>query len=34
VRKTDCGDGLETRLEALSGGLRRLTYRPQPVRHV
>jgi len=32
IRKADYAEGLETRLAALSGGLRRLGYRPKPVR--
>lgn len=32
MRKDDYKDGLDERLMALSGKLRRLAYRPQPVR--
>jgi retron-type reverse transcriptase len=34
VRKADYGEGVEVRLAALSDRLRRLGYRPQPVRRV
>lgn len=34
IRKADYGEGVEERLAALSSQLRRLAYRPQPVRRV
>ncbi len=34
VRKADYGEGLEARLDELSGRLRRMAYRPRPARRV